>query len=272
MAGKSTFIRQVGVCVLLAQVGCFVPAESAQVSIRDAIFSRVGAGDCQLRGISTFMAEMLEAASILKGASSSSLVIIDELGRGTSTYDGFGLAWAISEHLCDSIQAPTLFATHFHELTKLAGKGGVRNLHVDAKLDTENNKLTMLHELKDGVSSKSFGIECAELANMPQEVIDQAREKQKELEQEQAQQQRDSMSDNDGHGALAGAKRKRVESLSEEECGRKKIQRFLDDFKSLDLSSMSESQVLAETSKLRDGLMKDVESNAWLKNTLGQVA
>jgi DNA mismatch repair protein MutS len=181
MAGKSTFIRQVALIALLAQVGSFVPARKARVGIVDRIFTRVGASDELSRGQSTFMVEMTEAANILNNATARSLVILDEIGRGTSTYDGVSLAWAIAEYLHDPVGCRALFATHYHELAQLAGKlPGLRNYNV--LVQECEDEVIFLHKIAAGSADKSYGIHVARLAGVPAEVLDRARDVLAELE------------------------------------------------------------------------------------------
>jgi DNA mismatch repair protein MSH2 len=177
MGGKSTYIRSAALAVLMNQIGSFVPCDAgSQLPVFDAIMCRVGASDAQVRGISTFMQEMIEAATIVNSADNRSLVLIDELGRGTSTQDGFGLAWAIARHLKDTAGSFVLFATHFHELAQLPG---ATNRHVAASV-TEKG-LTLLYEVRDGATSNSFGPNVAALAGYPQEVVDDAIAREKRL-------------------------------------------------------------------------------------------
>ncbi len=181
MAGKSTVLRQVGLICLLAQVGSFVPARSARVGLVDRIFTRVGASDNLVRGQSTFMVEMNETAAILNGATPRSLVLLDEIGRGTSTWDGLSVATAVTEFLHERIGAKTMFATHYHELTRLADRlTGVVNFSVAVK--EEGDSIVFLSSLVPGGADRSYGVEVARLAGLPYEVIERARRILEELE------------------------------------------------------------------------------------------
>jgi DNA mismatch repair protein MutS len=183
MAGKSTYLRQAALIVLLAQAGSYVPAQSAEIGIVDRIFTRVGASDNLVRGQSTFMVEMMEASAILKNATTRSLLILDEIGRGTSTFDGLSLAWSILEFINRDLNARTLFATHYHELTDLDSvHPGVFNLNVGVSADEKTGEMVFLHKIHEGPSSKSYGIEVARLAGLPGKVIDRAKEILFELE------------------------------------------------------------------------------------------
>lgn len=175
MAGKSTYMRQLGIIVIMAQIGCFIPAKSGTLPIFDKIFTRIGASDDLVSGESTFMVEMTEAGNAITNATRKSLILFDELGRGTATFDGMSLAQAILEYIHDTISCKTLFSTHYHELTDLEKTlPNLKNKHVSAK--EENGNITFLHKVLDGSVDKSYGINVARLANLPSEVIDRADE------------------------------------------------------------------------------------------------
>jgi DNA mismatch repair protein MutS len=175
MGGKSTYLRQAALIVILAQMGSFVPAEAASLPLIDRVFTRIGASDNLSRGRSTFMVEMTETAVILNTATPRSLIVLDEIGRGTATYDGLALAWAVVEHIHQYTRARTLFATHYHELTGLAEQlEGVRNLRVAVK--ESGDHIIFLRKVEPGKADRSYGIEVARLAGLPRGVIHRARE------------------------------------------------------------------------------------------------
>jgi len=182
MAGKSTYIRQVALLTLLGHTGSFISAKEARVDLVDRIFCRIGASDDLARGQSTFMVEMSETANILNNATPRSLIILDEIGRGTSTFDGLSLAWSIVEHLHNQVGAKTLFATHYHELTELAERlPRVRNFNVAVR--EWNEQIVFLRKIVEGGTDKSYGIHVARLAGVPKSVLDRAKEILRNLEE-----------------------------------------------------------------------------------------
>jgi DNA mismatch repair protein MutS len=187
MSGKSTYIRQVATIVLLAQIGSFVPAKSMELSLVDRIFTRVGASDDLSRGRSTFMVEMDEAANIVNNATKYSLIVLDEVGRGTSTYDGVSIAWALAEYLLNEIKARTLFATHYHELLKLSEKNSdrVKNYNVLVEEDLDEGSVIFLRKIVEGGTDRSYGIYVAKMAGLPEKLIKRANEILESFEQEQ---------------------------------------------------------------------------------------
>jgi DNA mismatch repair protein MutS len=175
MAGKSTWMRQVALIVMLAQVGAFVPAAEARIDLVDSIYTRIGAVDDLARGRSTFMVEMLETAAVLEGATDHSLVILDEIGRGTSTHDGMAIAWAVIERLASGPARPrAILSTHFHELAML-GERFQQISCLQATVSEDDGRLTFPHRIEPGAADRSFGIEVARLAGMPDDVLQRAR-------------------------------------------------------------------------------------------------
>ncbi len=183
MGGKSTYCRSIAIAAILAQTGSFVPAKYAKLPVFDRIFARIGASDDLTTGQSTFMVEMNEVSNIINNATSQSLIILDEVGRGTSTYDGLSLAWALTEYLSQKVRGKTLFATHYHELTELENKyDNIKNLNV--KVEEEGAKIVFLHEISSGKADRSYGIQVAELAGLPKGIIKQAKKILQELEKD----------------------------------------------------------------------------------------
>jgi DNA mismatch repair protein MutS len=182
LGGKSTYMRQAALIVLLAHIGSFVPAQSAEIGIVDRIFTRIGSSDDLAGGRSTFMVEMTETANILHNATARSLVLMDEIGRGTSTFDGLSLAWACAKHLAEKVSAFTLFATHYFEITSLPETiPGITNVHLNAT--EHNDNIVFLHKVQEGPASKSYGLQVAKLAGIPAAVLAQAQEQLHLLEQ-----------------------------------------------------------------------------------------
>jgi len=244
MAGKSTYIRQAALITILAQMGSFVPARSARIGIADRIFARVGASDELGKGQSTFMVEMAETARILNAATSQSLVILDEIGRGTSTYDGISLAWAVTEHLHDVVGCRTLFATHYHELTELTQTlSAASNWNVAVREDADD--VIFLHQIVPGTADKSYGIHVARLAGVPRPVVERARVILESLEAD--------------HVDEAG--RPKVPARTTRQAARKQLTLFeaekhpvLDALRELDLDRMTPLAALEKLHALRGGL------------------
>jgi DNA mismatch repair protein mutS len=183
MGGKSTYMRQTALIVVMAQIGCFVPAAKVDMPIFDQIFTRIGASDDIMSGQSTFMVEMIEANNALQNATANSLILFDEIGRGTSTYDGMALAQAMIEYITNHIHAKTLFSTHYHELTDMAVHNqSIRNVHVD--VHEEDDHITFLYRISDGKADKSYGINVARLAHLPDSVLERANQLLEQLEQQ----------------------------------------------------------------------------------------
>jgi len=247
MAGKSTILRQTALIVLMAQMGSFVPAESASITIVDRIFTRVGAMDDLRRGQSTFMVEMSETANILNNATPRSLVILDEIGRGTSTYDGLSIAWSVAEALVNKDEAgvKTIFATHYHELTELArSQPRTRNLSVAVK--EWNNTIIFLHKLVKGGTSRSYGIQVAALAGVPTPVVERAEEILKRIDRGEFDYQR--IADSTSKKTSAGNETGKPSQLS---LFRQPSHPVIDEIRQASIDDMTPREALALLYKLK---------------------
>jgi DNA mismatch repair protein MutS len=246
MSGKSAILRQTALAVILAQIGCFVPCEKAVIGVVDRIYTRVGASDNISLGESTFMVEMLETASILNNISDRSLILLDEIGRGTSTYDGVSLAWSIAEFLQSHPFKPkTLFATHYHELNELESKtDGVKNYHIAIK--EQGNRIIFLRKLKPGGSEHSFGIHVAQMAGIPNKVLLRAGEILNRLETD-----RSSIS---GRNTLKNQTAVPVYQLNMFQAEDPKLKDLQESLKKIDLNSISPIDALLKLQELKNKL------------------
>ncbi|MBO4380638.1 MAG: DNA mismatch repair protein MutS, partial [Clostridia bacterium] len=245
MAGKSTYMRQVALIVLMAHIGCFVPAKEAEIALTDRIFTRIGASDDLSGGQSTFMVEMLEVATILNNATDKSILLLDEIGRGTSTFDGLSIAWAVLEYITKNIKAKTLFATHFHELTELEDLEGVKNYRV--LVSQMNDTIIFLHKIARGGASQSFGIEVASLAGVAKPVIAHAKRIMKSLEE-------DSKNRDTNEMLLASAKKNKTEQVSLFDNRSSKIE---EQIRATDVNNLTPMQALTILSDLKKQLEED---------------
>ncbi|MCC7510041.1 MAG: DNA mismatch repair protein MutS [Planctomycetes bacterium] len=245
MAGKSTYVRTVALCVLLAQAGSFVPAREARIGVVDRIFTRLGSADDIGQGQSTFMVEMAETANILNHATNRSLIVLDEVGRGTSTFDGVSIAWAVSEYLLREVKARTFFATHYHELTQLALQfSGVKNLNVVVR--EWNDELIFLHQIAEGGADRSYGIHVAKLAGIPGDIVSRARAILAMLEADSPVLSGKALK---GQPAGPNLRRPRQSQLSLFTVSENRALKALDD---LDTSAFTPEQALAELLRLKD--------------------
>lgn len=242
MAGKSTYMRQVAIITLMAHIGCFVPAKSAEISLTDRIFTRIGASDDLSGGQSTFMVEMIEVATILNYATDSSLLVLDEIGRGTSTFDGLSIAWAVLEYITKNIKAKTLFATHFHELTELEDLEGVKNYRV--LVSQVGDTIVFLHKIVRGGASQSFGIEVASLAGVAKPVIEHAKSIMRSLEE-------DSKNRDTNEMLLSSAKKNVTAQVSFFDAGESSIEKQIRD---TDVNNLTPLQALTILSDLKKQL------------------